>query len=128
MLGPAITEILTNAPEVTAIVQNRIYPMAAKEQALPSIYYNVSIAPHYNSNGYQMNVWTVEILTMCKGYADAWDLANKIFAAMHRKRRRKVLNVEFTEIRCLNIADDYEFNITSNGTILKFEVRTQNIV
>lgn len=128
MIGPAIAEVLKTNAGITALVQNRIYPMAAKEQGLPSIYYNVGVTPHYNNNGQQMNNFTVEILTMCKTYAQAWDLTKLIFKAMHVKRRRQVLDVMFTECRCLDIRDDYEFNIESYGTILKYEVRTNNLL
>lgn len=128
MLGKTISSILLADNAITNIINNRLYPMSSKAQGLPSIYYNVSGTPHYNNNGQQMTDWTVEILTMCKEYSDAWDLAKLIFRAMHKKRRRKVGTVKINEIQCTGIRDDYEFNINSHGNILTFEITTNNLI
>lgn len=128
MIGKAITTVITGAQDITAIISDRIYPMSSKAQALPSIYYNVSVQPHQNKNGQQGQAWTLEILTMCETYAAAWDLAKMIKRVMLHQRRREVDEVKFIEIECTNIKDDYEFNIQSFGQILTFEIRTNNLI
>lgn len=128
MIGKAITTVITGAQDITAIISDRIYPMSSKAQALPSIYYNVSVQPHQNKNGQQGQAWTVEILTMCETYAAAWDLAKLIKRVLLHQRRRDVDEVKFIDIECTNIKDDYEFNIQSFGQILTFEIRTNNLI
>lgn len=129
MIGKAISKVITAAAEITAIISDRIYPMSSKAQALPSIYYNVSVKPHQNKNGQQGQAWTVEILTMCETYAAAWDLAKLIKRIMLNQRRREVdAGVKFIDIECINIRDDYEFNIMSFGQILTFEIKTNNLI
>lgn len=129
MIGKAITKVITASAEITAIITDRFYPMSSKSEALPSIYYNVSVQPHQNKNGQQGQEWTVEILTMCETYAAAWDLSKLIKRAMLHQRRREVeADVKFIDIECTNIADDYEFNIQSFGQILTFKVRTNNLI
>jgi len=128
MIGKAITKVITADQAITAIISDRIYPMSSKAQALPSIYYNVSVQPHQNKNGQQGQAWTLEILTMCETYAAAWDLAKLIKRVMLHQRRRDVDEVKFIDIECTNIKDDYEFNIQSFGQILTFEIRTNNLI
>lgn len=128
MLGITITDILTAATGVQSVVSGRIYPMSSQAQALPSIYYNVSVRPHQNKNGQQGQDWTVEILTMCKTYAAAWDLAAAIKAAMLHQRRRTVGDVKIIEIECTQVKDDYEFNIQSFGNISTYEIKTNNLI
>lgn len=128
MLGKSIEHILTSTPEIFTLVENRVYPISSNAEALPSIYYNVSVVPHYNNNGQQMQDWTVGVLTMCLSYSQAWDLAKLIMKAFHSKRRRTVQEVKYTEVRCTLIRDDYEFQVGSFGHILEFDIRTQNLI
>lgn len=128
MLGKSIEHILTTNAAINALVENRVYPISANSEGLPAIYYSVSVIPHYNNNGQQMQNWTVSVLTMCLSYSQAWDLAKLIMRAFHAKRRRTVETVKYTEVRCTLIKDDYEFQVGSFGHILEFDIRTQNLI
>lgn len=128
MLGKVLTTILLENTEIVNTINNRLYPMSSLQEGLSSVYYNVSCIPHYNNNGQQMQDWQVTILTMCKTYAEAWELSRMIQNAFHAKRRRKVSNVTFAEIRCTLIRDDYEFQVNSYGQILEFDIKTNNLV
>lgn len=128
MLGKTLITILTAKAEITAIASNRIYPIANFGEGVSSIYYSVQVTPHLNNNGLQMQDWTIEILTICKTYAEAWNLATLIMRAMHDQRRRTVDGVQLKEVKCTNIRDDYEFQFDTYGHVLRFEVRTNNII
>jgi len=128
MIGKAIEKLLLGNTQIAALVDNRLYPLSNKAEGLPSIYYVVSITPGYNNNGQQMQSWTVSILTICKTYSGAWDLALLIKQEFHHYRRREIENVKFVEVRCTNIRDDYEFNIGTYGQMLEFQITTNNLI
>lgn len=128
MIGKALYTMLYGNTAIKAIVSNRIYPISNKAEALPSIYYIVRMLPHYNKNGQQTQDWKVTILTMCKNYNEAWDLAIKVKNLFEGSARNAtVSSIRFVEARCTAIADDFEFQVDSYGQTIEFDMRTQSI-
>jgi hypothetical protein len=126
MIGKGIEYILNNTASIYAITQGRVYSISNNDEDIPSIYYRVSIVPQYTKNGVSMQDWKVTILTMCKGYADSWELAFLIREAFDANRGKTIENILFKDVICTGMADDYEFNIDTYGQQITFDIRTDN--
>lgn len=122
MIGKAVKEIIDS--ELADIFGDRLYPIAADADGLPSIYYKVGCTPDSYKNGPGMNDWKLELITMFETYAESWDAAARIRIAFEKNARATVAGIRFQKISCTSIVDDYEFQVGSFGQVITFEIRT----
>lgn len=87
-VGLAIRPLLTSDNAVQALVSGRIYPEQAPEGAsAPFIVYSVvSNTPSDSKNGTPIDEAQVELFSVNTTYANTNDLADKVRAALDRKR------------------------------------------
>jgi len=79
-IGKAINYLLSNKPAVTALVNNRIYPIAAPDDTEVSfiVYKRLNINAKYTKDGCFENECSVKISVISKDYAESVDIIQAV--------------------------------------------------